>query len=110
MTPYLPFSSAGWSARIDLEVGVEIGQLPLALERLEQPGQVAGRRRELRRRDLDVVEPDDRVDDEVADVEALAHDLAVDLALGRDVDEDVAADLRPCTTDAGPPPRPFSSR
>ena len=49
----------------DLEVGLEAGQLPLALERLEQPGQVAGRRGELRRRDLDVVEADDRVDDEV---------------------------------------------
>ena len=77
----------------DLEVRLESGQLPLALERLEQPGEVARRRRELRRRDLDVVEADDRVDDEVADVEALADDLAVDLALGRDVDEDVAADL-----------------
>ena len=77
----------------DLEVRLEIGQLPLALERLEQPREVAGRRRQLGRRDLDVVEPDDRVDDEVADVEALAHDLAMDLALGRDVDEDVAADL-----------------
>ena len=78
----------------DLEVGLEPGQLPLALERLEQPGEVAGRRRELGRRDLDVVEPDDRVDRERPDVEALAHDLAVDLALGRDVDEHVAADGR----------------
>ena len=87
VTPYSPASSAGWSAADDLEVGLEVGQLPLALERLEQPGEVAGRRRELGRRDLDVVEADDRVDDEGPDVEALAHDLAVDLALGRDVDE-----------------------
>ena len=49
----------------DLEIRLEIGQLPLALERLEQPGEVAGRRRELRRGDLDVVQPDDRIDDEV---------------------------------------------
>ena len=78
----------------DLEVRLESGQLPLALERLEQPGEVAGRRRELGRRDLDVVEADDRVDDERPDVEALAHDLAMDLALGRDVDQHVAADRR----------------
>ena len=51
--------------------------------------------------DLDVVEPDDRIDREVADGEVLAHDLAMDLALGRDVDEDVAADRRPCTTGGG---------
>ena len=78
----------------DLEVRLQPGQLPLALERLEQPGEVAGRRGELGWRDLDVVEADDRVDDERPDVEALAHDLAVDLALGRDVDEHVAADGR----------------
>ena len=48
--------------------------------------------------DLDVVEPDDRVDLEVADVEALADDLAMDLALGRDVDDGVAAEVRPCRT------------
>src|SRR3954451_17773446 len=47
----------------------------------------------MRRRHLDVMQADDRVDNELADVEALADDLAVDLALGRDVDEDVAADL-----------------
>ena len=48
---------------------------------------------ELGRLDLDVVEPDDRIEVEVADVEALADDLAVDLALGRDVDDEVAPDV-----------------
>ena len=85
---------AGFEGRLegahDLEVRLEARQLPFTLERLEQPGQVAGRRRELGWRDLDVVEPDDWVDREGADVEALAHDLAVDLALRRDVDQDVA--------------------
>jgi hypothetical protein len=75
----------------DVEVGLQPGQLPLSLERLEQPGEVAGRRRELGWRDLDVMEADDRIDGEASDVEALAHDLPVDLALRRDVDEDVAA-------------------
>ncbi len=91
--PVLPLLERRLEVAHDLEVRLEIGQLPLALERLEQPGQVAGRRRQLGRGDLDVVEPDDRIDDEGADVEALAHDLAMDLALGRDVDQDVAADL-----------------
>ena len=77
----------------DLEVRLQAGQLPLALEGLEQPREVAGRRRQLGRGHLDVVEADDRVDREGPDVEALADDLAVDLALGRDVDQDVAADL-----------------
>ena len=68
-------------------------QLPLALERLLEAEQIAGRRGELRRLDLDVVEPDHRVEVELADVEALPHDLPVDLALGRDVDHDVAANV-----------------
>ena len=76
----------------DLEVRLQPGQLPLALERLEQARQVAGRRRQLGRHDLDVVQADDRVHGEGAQLEALADDLAMDLALGRDVDEDVAAD------------------
>ena len=62
VTPYLPASSAGWSARMTSRSASQPGQLPLALERLEQPGEVAGRRGELGRRDLDVVEADDRVD------------------------------------------------
>ncbi len=77
-----------------LEVGLEAGQVPLLGEGVHQPGQVARGRGELRLGDLDVVQPDDRIDLEVAHVEALAHDLAVDLALGRDVDQDVALDGR----------------
>ena len=69
VTPNEPFSSAGWSVADHGEVGLEVGQAPLALERLEQPDEVARRRRELGRDDLDVVEPDDRIDVEVAHVE-----------------------------------------
>ena len=93
VTPYVPLLERRLERADDVEVGLEAGQLPFALERLEQPGEVAGRRGQLGRRHLDVVEADDRVDRERPDVEALAHDLAVDLALGRDVDQDVAADL-----------------
>ena len=67
-------------------------ELPLALERLEQPAR--GRRSGDASSggvDLDVVEADDRIERRSPDVEALAHDLAVDLALRRDVDERVAA-------------------
>ena len=77
----------------DVEVGGQAGQVPLALEGVEEADQVTGRRGELGRRDLDVVEADDRVDDEVADRQALADDLAVDLAVGRDVDDHVAAQV-----------------
>ncbi len=90
--PVLAGLERGLERADDLEVRVEVGELPLALERLEQAGEVAGRRGQLGRHDLDVVQADDRVDGEGADVEALADDLTVDLALGRDVDEDVAAD------------------
>ena len=76
----------------DVEVGLETGQVPFAFERLEQPGEVAGRRGELGRRHLDVVEADDRIDRERPHVEALADDLAVDLALRRDVDQEIALD------------------
>ncbi len=62
--------------------------------------EVARRRGQLGRLDLDVVEPDDGIEVEVADVEALADDLAVDLALRRDVDDDVALDVG----DAAEPP------
>ena len=48
---------------------------PLALERVEQPGEVAAGLGEVRPLDLDLVQPDDRVDDEVADRQALADDL-----------------------------------
>ena len=94
VTAYLPDSERGLERLDDLQVRLEVGQLPLALERLEQAREVAGGRREVRRHDLDVVEPDDRIHREVADGEVLADDLAVDLALGRDVDEEVAADRR----------------
>ena len=45
-------------------------------------------------RDLDVVQPHDRIDLDRMRLGALAHDLPVDLALGRHVDDEVAADPR----------------
>ena len=69
-------------------------EAPLALERGEEPGEVAAGGLEGRPLDLDLEEADDRIDDEVADRDALPDDLPVDLALGRDVDEDVAVDRR----------------
>ena len=78
----------------DAEVGPQVRQAPLALERLLEAGEVAGRRGELGLRHLDVVEADHRVDAQLAQLEALAHDLAVDLALRRNIDDDVAADVR----------------
>ena len=70
----------------------EITQSPLALERVEQPGEVAPRRGQLRLLDLDVVEADDRIDGDRARVGFLAHDLPVHLALGRHVDHRVVCD------------------
>ena len=78
----------------DVEVGAQAGQRPLALERLEQPAEVAGRRGQLWRHDLDVVESDDGIDRERPTGDALAHDLTVDLALWRHVDHDVAEERR----------------
>ena len=72
------------------DVRLETLELPVAGELDLEPVQVAGRGGQLGRRDLDVVEADDRIDLERAHVEALADDLAVDLALGRDVDDRVA--------------------
>ena len=69
-------------------------QVPLALERLEQPREIAPRRRELRLLDLDEVQADDGIDCDRARVGLLADDLAVDLALRRHVDDDVLRDVR----------------
>ena len=94
----------------DVEVGVQAVERPLATERLLEPGEVAAGGLERRPLDLDVVEPDDRVDLEVADREALADDLLVDLALGRDVDDGVAPDLRTAQLSRRSRAIPFRSR
>ena len=44
------------------EVGAQVVEVPLGRERVEQPAEVAGRRGEVRRRDVDGVEADDRVE------------------------------------------------
>ena len=72
------------------EVSAEVGQVPLGLERGEQPAEVAGRRGQVGRRHIDRVQPDDGVHLERSRGEVFAHDLAVDLTLGRDVDDRVA--------------------
>src|SRR6185295_1755475 len=76
------------------EVRLEALDAPLPGERGGQSGEVAAGLGQLGLLDLDLVQPDDRIDDEVAHGHALAHDLAVDLALRRHVDEDVALDVR----------------
>ena len=80
-------------AREDVVVDREPGELPLALERLAQPAEIARRRGEVGLLDLDVVEPHDGVDLDRVRVGLLAHDLTVHLALGRDVDHELALDV-----------------
>src|SRR6185503_9155955 len=72
------------------EVRLEALDAPLPGERGGQSGEVAAGLGQLGLLDLDLVQPDDRIDDEVAH----GHALAVDLALRRHVDEDVALDVR----------------
>ncbi len=80
-------------ARQDVVVDREPGDLPLALERLAQAAEIAGRRGEVGLLDLDVVETHDGVDLDRMGVGLLAHDLPVHLALGRDVDDELALDV-----------------
>ena len=75
------------------EVGAQVVEAPLRPQRVEQPAEVAGRRGEVRLRDVDRVQPHDRIQLEGPGREVLAHDLAMDLALGRDVDDGVAEQL-----------------
>ena len=78
----------------DGRVGVEPVELPLRRERLPHTPQVTRRDPQLGARDLDVVEPHDRVDLDGMCVRFLADDLAVELALGRHIDDDVTCDTR----------------
>ena len=99
----LALAQRGLQLAEDREVAVEPGELPLALERILQAAQVAGRVVHVGLAHLDVVQAHDRVQLDLARVGVLAHDLAVDLAAGRHVDDDVAlrrassrtADARP---------------
>ena len=111
VTRYSPLVSAGWSARIDGEVGAQVVRGPTrSRERVEQAAQVAGRRGEIGRHDVHRVQADDRVQHERARVEVLAHDLAMDLALGRDVDDGVAEERARCTTSRRSGASPCSAR
>ena len=93
-------------------VAREAGERPVALQRLEQPLQVARRVAQVRLADLDVVQPDDRVDLDRVRVGLLAHDLPVQLALRRHVDDQVA-DARSAwqpSRRSGASPRPVAVR
>ena len=76
----------------DVQLGLESRQAPLLAQRL-------GSRRSRRRLvhvgliDLDIVEPDDRIELHRRVVGALAHHLPVDLAVRRHIDDEVAAIL-----------------
>jgi hypothetical protein len=74
----------------DREVRAEVVQVPLGSQRVEQPAQVAGRRREIRLADVYRMQSDDRIHLERSSRQVLANDLAMDLALRRDVDDGVA--------------------
>ncbi len=89
----LPGLEGGLERADHRQVGVEVVEVPLIGEGQLETEQVAGRRGQLGRLHLDVVEADDGVQVEVANVEALPDDLAIDLALGRHVDHDVAAEM-----------------
>ena len=67
----------------DVQVGGEVVEAPLLVERVGQALEIAARIVHVRLRDLDVVQPDRRIDGVVPRLGALAHDLFVDLALGR---------------------------
>ena len=74
------------------KVHVQAPQAPLAVEGVQDPDQVRGRRGEVGRGSLHVVQPHDGIEVERADLELLADHLAVDLAAGRHVDDGVAGD------------------
>ena len=75
-----------------LGITLEAGELPLPLECVAQATEVTRRRGQVGLLDLDVVEPDDRVDRDRMGIRFLADDLAVDLALGRHIDHELALD------------------
>ncbi len=92
VTVQSPSRSVRCKVREHVRVGVEPGELPVALERLVQALQIAAGVGEVGLADLDVVQPHDRIDLDRVRVGLLAHDLAVHLALGRHVDDEVATD------------------
>ena len=89
-----PARSVRCSAASTWSSHVETGERPVALQRLEQPLQVAGRVGHVGLADLDVVQAHDRVDLDRVGVGLLPHDLPVQLALRRHVHDQVADHLR----------------
>jgi hypothetical protein len=68
-------------------------ELPFVLQGDEKPALVAGRIPEYRLGDLDVEQPDHRVDVDGGDLRSLSHHLAVHLAGCWDVDDHIVEDL-----------------
>ncbi len=92
----LPFALAQGSLQglHDMEIAGEARELPLSLQRLVEPLQIARRRVHVGLGDLDIIEADRRIELDRHRLDRLAHDLAMDLARLRHVDDDVAEDRR----------------
>ena len=74
------------------QVGTVDSQIPLLLQGLLQPLQIAGRVVHVGFFDLDIMQADDGIDFDIAHFRALADDLFVNLAVRRDVDDQIAVD------------------
>ena len=74
------------------QVGLNLGQRPLRLERGLHPLKIAGRVMHIGLGHVDINEADSRVQPNVAHFRPFAHHLAVDLAFRRDVDDQIAFD------------------
>ena len=92
VTAPFPSSTAACRARVVARSASRPAQAPLALEGLEDTGQVRGGRGEVGRGRLHVVQPHDGIEVEGPDLELLADHLAVDLAAGGHVDDGVPDD------------------
>ena len=77
-----------------VEFDAEPGELPLALQRLEQATQVARRVVHVRLADLHIVQAHQRIEVDLAHLGSLAHHLTMHLARRRHIDHHIGADLR----------------
>ena len=84
------------------EVGGGVDDAPLLHERLLQAAEVARRLAHVRLANLDIVQPDDRIDLDRMLFGALAHHLPVNLAFRRHVDDQVAQGSSPGSRGAAP--------
>ena len=77
-----------------VEFDAEPGELPLALQRLEQATQVARRVVHVRLADLHIMQAHQGIEVDLAHLGGLAHHLAMHLARRRHIDHHIGADLR----------------